>query len=125
MRCGGMCADDAHFVHGVLQPMHLYASTQQVADNMCTTRLRITNMCITTLHTTILCTTTSLLITTHHPQSPPPPHTALVSMLTRIATLVTAFDQVESDQDAMRSAAQKFQSILEVGGYPGGGGWCT
>ncbi len=35
-------------------------------------------------------------------------------MLTRIATLVTAFDQIENDQDAMRNAAQKFQNILEV-----------
>lgn len=42
-------------------------------------------------------------------------HTVLVSMLTRIATLVTALDQVEQDQEAMRGAAQKFQSILEVG----------
>lgn len=37
-----------------------------------------------------------------------------MSMLTRIAALVTALDQVEQDQEAMRGAAQKFQSILEV-----------
>lgn len=39
----------------------------------------------------------------------------LVTVLSRVAALVTAFDAVEADTDAMQGAAQKFQSLLEAG----------
>lgn len=40
---------------------------------------------------------------------------ALLTLLGRVAALVAAYDQLEADQDAMDLAAQKFQSLLEVG----------